>query len=385
MKVKRKALIVTTVASTIDQFCMKDISILLNDYDVQVAANFTTGNNTSEERIHEFKNELEMKNIIINEIEFDRNPLSAKNLIAYKKLKAIMYKDKFDLIHCHTPIAAMVARLAAKELRKIGSKVIYTAHGFHFHKGAPLKNWLIYYTIERWLARYTDVLITINKEDYARAKNEFKAKKVEYIPGVGIDLKKLETVEVDRYIKRSELGLPKEAFVVLSVGELNNNKNHQVAIKAISKINNTKIHYVICGQGQLDAYLRNLSKELGIENQVHLLGFRKDIPEICKSSDLFVFPSHREGLGIAALEAMACGLPIITSNVHGIVDYSIDGETGYICNPTDVDCFSKHIKSLYNDADKRSEMALNNIEAVKTFEIKGVKNKISNIYKSLDA
>lgn len=384
MNEKKKALVVTTVASTIDQFCMNDISILLDNYDVQVAANFTTGNNTSKERINEFKNELINKNIVINEAQFDRNPLSKSNLIAYKKIKSLIKQNKFDLIHCHTPIAAMLTRLAARELRKKGIKVIYTAHGFHFHNGAPLINWLLYYPIEKWLARYTDTLITINKEDYERAKSKLKAKKVEYIPGVGIDLEKINLVKVDKDLKRSELGLPKDAFIVLSVGELNKNKNHEVVIRAIAKLNNPDIYYVICGKGQLSKYLANLSKELGIENQVYLLGFRKDITEICKSSDLFVFPSYREGLGIAALEAMSCGLPIITSNVHGIVDYSTDGKTGYICKPTDVDCFSKHIKSLYNDLDKRSEMALNNIEVVKIFEIKGVKNIISNIYESLD-
>lgn len=378
----KRVLILTSVASMIDQFNMPNIKLLKEmGYEVHVACNFIEGNTCSDEQITILKNNLLELNVQFEQIDFKRNVMKlADNIKAYRQVHKLAKDNNYKFIHCHSPIGGVIGRLVGKATK---TKVIYTAHGFHFHKGAPLKNWLIYYPIERWLARYTDVLITINKEDYARAKNEFKAKKVEYIPGVGIDLKKFDIVEVNRYMKRSELGLPKEAFVVLSVGELNKNKNQEVVIRAIAKINNPKIHYVICGQGQLDGYLRNLSKELGIENQVHLLGFRKDIPEICKSSDLFVFPSHREGLGIAALEAMACGLPIITSNVQGIVDYSIDGETGYICKPTDVDCFSKHIKSLYNDADKRSEMALNNIVAVKTFEINGVINKISNIYKSI--
>jgi len=380
--VTKRVLILTSVASMIDQFNMPNIKLLKEmGYEVHVACNFIEGNTCSDEQITILKNNLLELNVQFEQIDFKRNVMKlADNIKAYRQVHKLAKDNNYKFIHCHSPIGGVIGRLVGKATK---TKVIYTAHGFHFHKGAPLKNWLIYYPIERWLARYTDVLITINKEDYARAKNEFKAKKVEYIPGVGIDLKKFDIVEVNRYMKRSELGLPKEAFVVLSVGELNKNKNQEVVIRAIAKINNPKIHYVICGQGQLDGYLRNLSKELGIENQVHLLGFRKDIPEICKSSDLFVFPSHREGLGIAALEAMACGLPIITSNVQGIVDYSIDGETGYICKPTDVDCFSKHIKSLYNDADKRSEMALNNIVAVKTFEINGVINKISNIYKSI--
>ena len=146
------------------------------------------------------------------------------------------------------------------------------------------------------------------------------------------------------------------------------------------KIKNPDIHYLVCGKGNLDGHLRNLSKELGLEDQVHLLGFRKDIPEICKISDVFAFPSYREGLGMAALEAMACGLPIITSNVHGIVDYSIDGETGYNCSPTDVDSFSKYIKNLYLDIEKRNRMTANNIEAVKKFNQLNVLNLMEQIY-----
>lgn len=381
MNEKKKALVVTTVASTIDQFCMNDISILIGDYDVQVAANFTKGNNTSKERINEFKNELINKNIEINEVEFDRNPFSKSNLIAYKKIKKIIQQNKFDLVHCHTPIAAMFARVAAKELRKKGSKIIYTAHGFHFYKGAPYLNWLVYYPVEKWLARYTDILITINKEDYERAKSKLKAKKVEYIPGVGIDLKKFDSVEVDRDLKRSELGLPIEAFVVLSIGELNKNKNHEVVIRAISKLNNPNIYYVICGQGQLDEYLANLGKELGIEKQVYLLGFRNDIPEICMASDLFIFPSFREGLSVALMEAMACGLPIICSNIRGNKDLIVDNRGGYLIDPTDVDELAKKILLLNEEQNRKKNMGLYNVKRIKKFELKNVLKETAQLYR----
>ena len=380
MNEKKKALVVTTVASTIDQFCMNDISILLDNYDVQVAANFTTGNNTSKERINEFKNELINKNIVINEVQFDRNPLSKSNLIAYKKIKSLIKQNKFDLIHCHTPIAAMLTRLAARELRKKGIKVIYTAHGFHFHNGAPLINWLLYYPIEKWLARYTDTLITINKEDYERAKSKFKAKRVEYIPGVGIDLEKFNTVEIDRALKRSQLGLPKDVFAVLSIGELNKNKNHEVVIRAIAKIDNSGIHYLVCGQGQLDEHLRNLSKELGIENQVHLLGFRKDIPEICKISDLFAFPSYREGLSVALMEAMANGLPVVCSNIRGNSDLIESGKGGYLVEPDDVEGFAKYIKELIEDSRLRSEFGDFNHKKIENYSIENVLKEMEEIY-----
>lgn len=380
MNEKKKALVVTTVASTIDQFCMNDISILTDYYDVQVAANFTKGNNTSKERINEFKRELMNKNIQINEVEFDRNPFSKSNLIAYKKLKKIVLQNKYDLIHCHTPIAAMFSRLAAKELRKKGSKVIYTAHGFHFYKGAPIVNWLIYYPVEKWLARYTDTLITINKEDYERAKREFKAKRVEYIPGVGIDLKKFNAVEVDRDLKCSELSLPKDAFIILSVGELNKNKNHEVVIRALGKIDNPKIHYIICGQGKLDGYLKNLSKETGIENQVHLLGFRKDIPELCKVSDVFALPSYREGLSVALMEAMANGLPVVCSKIRGNSDLIEYEKGGYLVEPGDIVGFANYIKDLIEDNRLRSEFGSFNHKKIEDYSIENVLSGMEEIY-----
>ena len=383
MSVKKKALIVTTVASTIDQFCMNDISILLKNYDVQVAANFTTGNNTSKERINEFKSELIEKDISISDIEFDRSPLSKNNFIAYKKLKILIKQNKFDLIHCHTPIAAMITRLAAKELRQKGSKVLYTAHGFHFYKGAPILNWLVYYPVEKFLARYTDVLITINKEDYDRAKNKFKVKRVEYIPGVGVNLEKFNTVEIDRNLKRSELDLPKDALIILSVGELNKNKNHEVVIKAITKINKYNVHYVICGQGQLDGYLKKLSKELGIENQVHLLGFRNDIPEIYKISDIFAFPSLREGLSVALMESMANGLAVVCSSIRGNTDLIEDGQGGYLHEPYDYLGLAERVNRLIKTPSKAKEMGNLNIIESRKYDIRNIKLMMTKVYENI--
>lgn len=377
---EKKALVVTTVASTIDHFCMNDISILLDNYDVQVAANFTTGNVTSKERINEFKIELINRNICINEVEFNRNPLSKNNLKAYKKLKEIIRHNKFDLIHCHTPIAAMLTRFASRNARKLGTKVIYTAHGFHFYKGAPLKNWLLYYPIEKWMARYTDVLITINKEDYARVKNKFKAKRVEYVPGVGIDLERFNKVKIDKDLKRNELDLSKDAFVILSVGELNKNKNHEVVLKAIAKINNPIIHYVICGQGQLEGYLKKLSKDLGIINQVHLLGYRKDIAEIYKVTDIFVFPSYREGLPVALMEAMANGLPVVCSKIRGNSDLIEDGYGGYLVEPTNVHGFAEYIERLISDAQLRKNLGSFNLKKAGKYAIENVALQMKRIY-----
>ena len=363
-----KILYITTISDTMGFFPDHIKMLLGQGHTVDLACNI----------VNPVKQEIINMGCKIHQIPFQRFPLRKDNLSAYKMLKEIIIDEGYDLVHTHTPIASAITRLACKNIKKI--KVFYTAHGFHFYKGAPIKNWIIYYPIEKWLSKYTDTLITINKEDYQRAKSKFKAKRVEYIPGVGLDIDKFKNVVVDKVGKRQELSLPEDAFVVLSVGELNKNKNHEVVIRAIAKIKNPTIHYVICGKGPLESYLNNLAAELGVSKNVHLLGFRGDIPEICKVADVFAFPSLREGLGMAALEAMACGLPMITSNVHGIVDYSIDGETGYNCSPTDVDSFSKYIKNLYLDIEKRNRMTANNIEAVKKFNQLNVLNLMEQIY-----
>lgn len=382
---KKKVLMVANVASSIQQFNMSNIQILQNrGYEVHVAANFEKGSTTSDEHTKEFREELLSKGITVHHLPIVRHTgLNKSNMRAYKMLKDIIIKNKYSLIHCHTALGSVLTRLAARRKRKNGTKVISTAHGFLFFKGAPLKNWLLYYPIERLLARYTDVLITINKEDYNRAKKSFKAGKVEYIPGVGIDAGKFSEVVVDKSAKRRELGIPAEGFVVLSVGELNKNKNHETVIKAIAKLNNPNVYYVICGQGALENYLKDLIKKIGLEKQVKILGYRRDIAEINKASDVFAFPSKREGLGLAALEAMASGLPLITSNIHGIVDYAIDGVTAYCYSPTDIDGVADGISRLANDSNLRNRIGKYNIEAVKKFDIKTVKEAMKVIYKNI--
>ncbi|MCB2339582.1 glycosyltransferase family 4 protein [Clostridium estertheticum] len=376
----KKALVVTTVASTLDQFCMNGIKILQKTYSVSVAANFYVGNNTSQKRVKEFKAGLQEKNIVVNEINFNRNPFSKANFFAYKDIKKLINSNSFEIIHCHTPVAAMAVRLAARKARQKGTKVIYTAHGFHFYKGAPLKNWLLYYPIERWLARYTDVLITINKEDYERAKKSFRAGKVEYIPGVGVDTKKFGEVIVDKVAKRREVGVPENAFVILSVGELNKNKNHETVIKAIAKLNNSNVYYLICGQGILENYLNDLIKKLYLEKQVKVLGYRTDIGEISKTSDVFVFPSYREGLSVALMEAMALGLPVVCSNIRGNIDLIENGKGGYIVGPDDVGGFTGAIDEIIQNQTLNENMGKYNKECIAKFDIDNVKADMEKIY-----
>lgn len=367
----KKALIVASIGNFF-RFEINDIRILQQlGYEVDCASNF-----------NDYNNVLEDLNINKIQIPFKRSPLNKQNLDAYRKLKQIIYNEDYSIVHCHTPIGGVVARLAARKLRKQNKlKVLYTAHGFHFYKGAPLKNWILFYPIEKWLSRYTDVLITINQEDYKRAKEHLKAQTIKYIPGVGVDIEKFSSYSNNRELFRTNLGLKSEDFAILSVGEINNNKNQQVIVKALSKLNNKNIHYFIVGKGNKKDVLLNLVNELKLKDNVHFLGYRKDIAQINYSCDLFAFPSKREGLGLASIEAMATGLPIITSNVHGINDYSIDGITGLKCNCCDVDEFSKSILKFYLDMEFRKKCSENCKSEAKRFDVKIVNQIMKEIYK----
>lgn len=251
------------------------------------------------------------------DVKFARFPFSKTNIKAYKKLKKLIQENNYEIIHCHTPVSGVLTRLAARDNKN--TTVIYTAHGFHFFKGAPQLNWLIYYPVERFCARFTDKLITINKEDYERAKRFSLRKngKVYYVPGVGINLEKIQNLKVDIKQKKKELGISKNIPILLSVGELNKNKNHEAVLQALSKLKDKNFIYLICGRGALKEYLERKIQELHLENKAKLLGYRSDVIKILKTADLFIFPSKREGLPVSVIEAMAAGLLVIASNVRG--------------------------------------------------------------------
>ncbi|MCM3741806.1 glycosyltransferase family 4 protein [Oceanobacillus luteolus] len=329
------------------------------------------------------KTEEEKYGIKLHHIDFNRNPFHPKNFHAYKQLLELIRKEKYYIVHCNTPVGGILGRLAAK---KAGiNKVIYMAHGFHFFSGAPLKNWLLYYPAEAIFALLTDELITINKEDYNRAK-KFKLRNngsVHYSPGVGINISKYSKNEIDKDKLRLELGIPQNAFVVISVGELNSNKNHEVIIKAIEQAKDEEIYYLICGEGNISGQLKRLANSLGLRERVKFLGFRSDIPRILKIADLFAFPSKREGLGLAGIEAMASGLALITSNVHGINDYSIHNITSFKFNPNDVIGFSEAIITLKNNKELLSNLSENNIEFAKRYDRSMAVDLIKSVYEKI--
>lgn len=371
-----------TTAAMIEQFNKDNILILEEmGYEVHVLGNFYKGNPISEERLENFKIWIKEHHGKWFHYPAARKPTDLKNNIkAYKYLLKLISKYQYEFIHCHTPIGSVIARLAA---HKMHTKVIYTAHGFHFFKGAPLKNWLLYYPVERLLSRWTDVLILINQEDYQRSEKEFHAKQTEYIPGVGIDYGKFAFCQVDLYKKKQEIGIKKDDFVIISVGEINDNKNHQIIIKAIAKLKDKSIKYIICGKGEREEKLKKIIKKFRLDNQILLLGYREDIPELLSISELFAFPSKREGLGLAAIEAMASGQTLITSNVHGINDYSENDVTGYKYAPDDYRGFAEGIKMIMTNNEKRKMWAENNRLIAKKYDVKEIRHEMKRIYQEI--
>ena len=319
---------------------------------------------------------------IEHNIDFERQPFKIKNISAYKKLKNIITSGGYEIIHCHTPVAAMMTRLAARKQRKKGTRVIYTAHGFHFFKGAPLLNWLIYFPVEWLCSFFTDDLITINREDYAFSQKYLHAKNIHYVHGVGVKMDKFKNTVINSDEKRKELGISENSTVVLSVGELNDNKNHQTILRAIAKLERKDIVYVICGKGGKKEQLKNLAEELGIKERFILAGHRADVNEIYKCCDIFAFPSFREGLPVSVMEAMASGLPVIASDIRGNSDLIENNKGGFLCAPADTDKFKEYIKILSEDKNLREEFGKFNREKVEIYALDSVKKEMARIYEN---
>lgn len=320
---EKRVLLVATVPSMIGQFNMNNIRILKNmGYKVDVATDFNDTSVWTTERIMQFKKDMEAIEVECFQIDFSRSPLHVKRHIeSYNEIKKLILQRKYAFIHTHTPIASAIVRVAA---HKTKTKVIYTAHGFHFYDGAPIKNWVLFYPVEKFLSKWTDVLITINKEDYKRAVNNFNVKKTFYVPGVGVDIEKFSTYKVDKEKKRLEIGVKTDDLILLSVGELSVRKNQKVIIESLGKMKQEgtigSIVYLIVGKGELQEFFQALIEKHGLQDHVKMLGFRSDIAELLHVADLFVFPSLQEGLPVALMEAMASGTPCLASTIRGNTD-----------------------------------------------------------------
>lgn len=371
----KKFLIVAHYSRFLVQFELNDVRLLQSmGFEVHYATNYQ-----QEDMFSGAIKIIQENGVILHQVDFVRSPYSIPaNIKAYRQLKDLMVKEKFSGVHCHTPMAGALARLAANATHTV--PVIYTAHGFHFYKGCPLKNKLIYQTAETFLARYTDAQITINQEDFAAAQKFPLRGKAYYVPGIGVDVKKISSVQVDRATKRAELGIPQDAFVLISVGELNENKNHATVVRALAKADIPNSYYLICGEGKLKQQHFELAQKLGISEKVKLLGFRTDVSEILRACDCFVFPSSREGLSVSLMEAMAAGLPCIASRIRGNVDLLENSR--YLFEPADENALCQLLKDAANGVQIEQECELN-WETLKKYDIKNVSKEMQSIYSAV--
>jgi glycosyltransferase involved in cell wall biosynthesis len=368
-----KALIVSNITKRIQAGHYSMISPLHElGYEVHWVANLSN-----------YKGKYKLDEVTLNHIGFERNPFSVKNIKAAKELYQLMKVGRYEVVHCNSPVGGLLGRVCA---RFAGVKtVIYTAHGFHFYKGAPLVNRTVYKFAEIILAKITDGIITMNKEDYENGKKLSLRKKGKcyYTPGIGIDVSLYANVEVNETDFKSELGFTSEDFLIISMGDLIARKNYVTALKAISLIKKDNLHYIICGDGILEDSLKEEVVKLGLENNVHFLGFRRDIAKLLRISDLYLLTTYQEGLPRALMEAMSVGLPAVVSAVRGNIDLVENEVNGYTVEPNDAKGFATAIEKLFIDSNARTIIGGNNLEKVRAFDINSVKEHMRKIYKEI--
>ena len=369
-----KVLFVATVDSHIKQFHIPYLKWFKeNGYEVHVATN-------SNEPIQY----CDKKHCI----SIERNPIKIENIKAVKQLKKIIENEKIQLIHCHTPVGAAVSRIAARKSRKKdGTRVIYTAHGFHFYKGAPIKNWIIFYPIEKLLAKYTDCIITINKEDYEIARNKFKSKQVKYVNGVGIVTDRLNVnfSQEQQKIKKEELGIPQDNIVLTYVAELNENKNQKLLIDVVEEIikKQKNVTLLMVGEGKKKIDYQNIIEQKGLEKNIKLLGYRKDIGEILSITDICTASSLREGLPLNIIECMYMGIPVIATDNRGHRELIKDGKNGYIVKSPNIDIYKNRLEELIENPELRKKLGEKSKKMSEKYTIKNVIKDMEKIYKEI--
>lgn len=373
----KKALLVTTVSGFVPQFEMNNVRLLQErGYEVHYASNFdmpSYGDNNDR---------LKGTGIRCHQIAFAREPWNLQNMSAVRELAALIRREGVSLLHCHTPMGAACARVAAA--RTGLRNVIYTAHGFHFFDGAPKKNWLIYYPVEKFLSRYTDSLLLINREDYVRARKKFSARHTDLLPGVGIDIEAVQRGSAESGGLREELGISPDKRVLLTAGEMIPRKNQALLLEVLRRLNHPSLTLIILGHGKLQDELKVKAKALGVEAQVRFPGYRTDVFRFYGIADLFLFPSLQEGLPVAVMEAMAAGLPVVASGVRGNRDLILPGKGGELLSPHCATDWEKVVSILLGDCKKREAYGLYNRQRIGAFSREANETKMREIYARYD-
>ncbi|MDU0075338.1 MULTISPECIES: glycosyltransferase family 4 protein [Bacillus] len=317
-------------------------------------------------------------------IPIRRSPFHPENLSVYRRLKRLIQDNGYDMIHCHTPVGGVLARLAARQARQKGTKVLYTAHGFHFCDGAPLKNWLLYYPIEKFLSSYTDCLITINEEDYERAKQMKKtdcgAKKIH---GIGVNTDRFRPVSREECERlREKHGFGAGEFILVYPAELNGNKNQGLLIETAALLKNRipELKLVFAGEGAMEEPYRKKAESLGVSDMVRFYGFCRDIHELIQLADLSVASSIREGLGMNLLEGMAAEKPAVAADNRGHREIIEDGVNGFLVPAGDSAAFADRIEKLYRSPGLRKAMGQKGRRTAECFSETRTVKEMAHIY-----
>lgn len=319
-------------------------------------------------------------------LSIQRSPFKRDNLKAYQELKELIRQHRYDLIHCHTPMGGALTRLAARQARRTGTKVIYTAHGFHFFDGAPLLYWLVYYPVEKLLSRYTDCLITMNQEDYERAvARRFRAGSIVKVHGVGVDFNKFKPVSAEQKSRlREEYGIGQERFVLVYAAELSWRKNQTFLLQAVARLRARipEMVLLLAGQGQLEPEYRKLTDELDLGEHVIFLGHRTDMPALYALADLAVTTSRQEGLPVHVMEAIASGLPVVATDVRGNRDLVKDGVHGFVVKQGDAKALDRRIWELYAHPRLRKELGGNRHRLTELHDVDHVLSEVIAVYRA---
>lgn len=385
---EKQILILATAGGFLDKFEKENVRILQRrGYTVHYAANLREKHYLFDE------SEIRDMGVVLHHVDIARSPFMKQNYDqVYPQLKEIVKKNHICAVHCHTPVGGVLGRLLGRHFKN-RINVIYTAHGFHFYKGAPFVNNSIYYTVERYLAPYTDQLVVINAEDYLSAKRLHlrEGGQVYRIPGTGLNRERFQPLSTEERVQyRRDLGIRDEEFFLVSVGELNANKNHIVVLQALQKLKLHKekiphIRYGICGDGFLAEELRKKVQEMGLSDIVTFYGYRTDVEKVLGCANASVFPSKREGLGMAGLESLAMGIPVIAADNRGTREYMHHKKNGYVCSAKDVDGFVRGIRWAYTlNEPRRQEIQSYCRKSTEPFDQSCADAIMEQVYQELD-
>lgn len=328
------------------------------------------------------KETIERIGVICHDVPFQRSPFQLDNFQALKQLTASFQEERFQVVHVHTPVASVLGRIAAKKSNV--PAVLYTAHGFHFFEGAPLKNWLAFYPLERLMAKYTDYLVTINEEDFRRAQRFSVKKEVLFVKGVGVDRDGYgvgRRSEQCRKETREKLGIGENDFVIICVAELSERKNQVQLIEAVRQLKtDVPVTCLLVGTGDSEEKLKAMADRLNLSKKIRFLGFRKDVPELVETADVVTLLSKQEGLSRAIMEAMAAGKPIVTTDVRGNRDMVIHGENGFVVGLNNVEETVQAFEALLSRGRILDKMGEKSRELSKQYDITVVLKEMEHIY-----